>query len=105
MLPWAAAVTTCTGTRLSGQKNQAAAAAATRHFPDRFQNGLRDVGCPPDRDVSLEMVPLDGPAAQRYDARPGTCYLLRPDQHVAARWRRFDPAAVRSALCRALALQ
>jgi 3-(3-hydroxy-phenyl)propionate hydroxylase len=40
-------------------------------------------------------------AARRYDARPGTCYLIRPDQHVAARWRRFDAAALRSALARA----
>ena len=43
----------------------------------------------------------DGLAASRYDARPGTCYLIRPDQHVAARWRRFDVAAVRAALARA----
>jgi 3-(3-hydroxy-phenyl)propionate hydroxylase len=35
---------------------------------------------------------------ERYAGRPGTCYLLRPDQHVAARWRRFDVAEVRSAL-------
>jgi 3-(3-hydroxy-phenyl)propionate hydroxylase len=42
-----------------------------------------------------------GWAARRYDARPGTCYLIRPDQHVAARWRRFDAAAVRAALARA----
>jgi len=42
-----------------------------------------------------------GLAARRYDARPGTCYLIRPDQHVAARWRRFDAAAVRAALQRA----
>jgi len=44
-----------------------------------------------------------GLAAARYDARPGTCYLLRPDQHVCARWRRFDAAAVRAALARASA--
>ena len=43
----------------------------------------------------------DGLAARRYDARPGTCYLIRPDQHVAARWRKFDAAAVRAALARA----
>src|SRR5690606_34406217 len=24
--------------------------------------------------------------AQRYDALDGTCYLIRPDQHIAARW-------------------
>jgi 3-(3-hydroxy-phenyl)propionate hydroxylase len=44
----------------------------------------------------------DGLAAARYDARPGTTVLLRPDQHVAARWRRFDPAAVHAAQSRAL---
>ncbi|OHC72920.1 MAG: FAD-dependent oxidoreductase [Rhodocyclales bacterium RIFCSPLOWO2_02_FULL_63_24] len=42
-----------------------------------------------------------GIAAQRYDARPGTVYLLRPDQHVAARWRRLDPEQVRAAMARA----
>jgi 3-(3-hydroxy-phenyl)propionate hydroxylase len=43
-----------------------------------------------------------GLAAQRYDARPETFYLLRPDQHVAARWRRFDLRAVRDAVARAI---
>jgi 3-(3-hydroxy-phenyl)propionate hydroxylase len=43
----------------------------------------------------------EGLLARRYDARPGTVYLLRPDQHVAARWRRFEPALVQAALARA----
>ncbi|CAM4343917.1 FAD-dependent oxidoreductase [Bordetella tumbae] len=39
---------------------------------------------------------------QRYDARPGTCYLLRPDQHIAARRREFDETVMNAALQRAL---
>ena len=42
-----------------------------------------------------------GLVAQRYDGQPGTVYLIRPDQHVAARWRRFDPHAVQGAMRRA----
>jgi len=44
---------------------------------------------------------VDGLAARRYDAQPGTVYLLRPDQHVCARWRKFDLASVRAAITRA----
>lgn len=52
--------------------------------------------------VGLDAVEdSQGLVARRYDARPGTSYLLRPDQHVAARWRNFDAAAVRAALARA----
>jgi len=43
----------------------------------------------------------EGLVARRFDARPGTAYLIRPDQHVAARWRRLDADAVRAALARA----
>jgi 3-(3-hydroxy-phenyl)propionate hydroxylase len=39
--------------------------------------------------------------AARYDARPGTCYLFRPDEHVCARWRSFDLARVLAALAHA----
>jgi 3-(3-hydroxy-phenyl)propionate hydroxylase len=31
----------------------------------------------------------------------GTTYLIRPDQHVAARWRGFDAGLVQAALARA----
>jgi 3-(3-hydroxy-phenyl)propionate hydroxylase len=44
----------------------------------------------------------DGRLAERYDARPGTAYLFRPDQHVCARWRAFDGAQVRAAIARAI---
>ena len=33
-----------------------------------------------------------------YDAAPGTLYLVRPDGHVFARWRRFDAADVTGAI-------
>jgi 3-(3-hydroxy-phenyl)propionate hydroxylase len=42
-----------------------------------------------------------GIAAQRYDAKPGTVYLLRPDQHVTARWRALDVSKVKAAVARA----
>lgn len=51
--------------------------------------------------IPVVACPLQGLAAQRYDARPGTCVLLRPDHHVAARWRRFDASKLRGALARA----
>ena len=52
--------------------------------------------------LQVVVVPAEGAAAERYDARPGTAYLLRPDQHVCARWRQPDAARVAAALRRAL---
>jgi 3-(3-hydroxy-phenyl)propionate hydroxylase len=46
-------------------------------------------------------VECSGLAAKRYDARPGTTYLIRPDRYIAARWRRYDGGAVAAALRRA----
>ena len=45
-----------------------------------------------------------GLAAKRYDAEPGTSYLLRPDGYVAARFRRPTRAGVAAALSRAQGL-
>jgi len=47
------------------------------------------------------VVDAAGFAAERYDATNGTFYLVRPDQHVAARWRVLDLARVRAALLKA----
>jgi 3-(3-hydroxy-phenyl)propionate hydroxylase len=52
--------------------------------------------------LQLRVVPAEGLAAERYDAQPGTAYLLRPDQHVCARWRQPDAGRVAAALRRAL---
>ena len=45
----------------------------------------------------------EGLAAARYGARPGACVLVRPDQHVAAWFDRFEPERVRAAVGRAMA--
>ncbi|NOG71749.1 FAD-dependent monooxygenase [Roseicella sp. DB1501] len=46
----------------------------------------------------------EGRAAARYAAAPGSAYLIRPDMHVCARWRRPDAAALAAALRRAAGL-
>jgi 3-(3-hydroxy-phenyl)propionate hydroxylase len=51
--------------------------------------------------VRGQLIDFEGHAEHRYDARPGTAYLLRPDQHVAARWRSASVDGVRAALARA----
>ncbi len=51
-------------------------------------------GCP-------VIVDAKGLMAKRYDGHAGTTYLLRPDQHVAARWRAFDARPIAQAVARA----
>ncbi len=47
------------------------------------------------------LVDAEGIARERYGGGPGVTYLIRPDQHVAARFDRFDPAALQRAHARA----
>ena len=47
------------------------------------------------------IVDAQGWVAKRYDGKVGTTYLLRPDQHVAARWRQLNAAQVQQAVTRA----
>jgi 3-(3-hydroxy-phenyl)propionate hydroxylase len=82
----------------------ASAKAALESLPPRL---------PPLRLVSIDaagkelaaLTDVKGVAFRRYDAASGTAYLLRPDQHIAARWREIDAAALGSAFHRALGLE
>lgn len=48
-------------------------------------------------------VDKEGLAFERYDAKHGTLYLARPDQHVAARWREPEVSRIVAAVARATA--
>ena len=52
--------------------------------------------------IGEDFFDRDGLFAQRFDATPGAAWLVRPDQHLCARWRQFDPVAVARAHRRAL---
>ena len=51
---------------------------------------------------ALQLGDEKGVLNERYNLGEAAVYLIRPDQHVAARWRTLDPAAVNAALRRAL---
>jgi 3-(3-hydroxy-phenyl)propionate hydroxylase len=44
----------------------------------------------------------EGAVARGFGAEPGTCYLLRPDLHIAGRWRTLAPSEVVAQLKREL---
>ena len=52
--------------------------------------------------IGEDLFDREGLFAQRLDATPGAAYLVRPDQHLCARWRRFEAAKVAAARTRAL---
>ena len=56
----------------------------------------------PDARWPQALIDGDGQLARSFDAVDGSAYLLRPDGHVAARWKRADAASVRAARQRAL---
>lgn len=67
-------------------------------------NGARPNG-PPGiaiRMVGEDLIDAEGLFAARYDARPGSVYLVRPDQYLCARFRAFDAGALAAARRRAL---
>ena len=53
------------------------------------------------RVVGEDLHDAEGLFAERYDARPGSLYLIRPDQYVCARFRSFDADALAKAHARA----
>jgi 3-(3-hydroxy-phenyl)propionate hydroxylase len=44
------------------------------------------------------LIDARGVVSRRYDARDGTTYVIRPDQHVCARFRDFHPDKIRRAV-------
>ena len=64
-------------------------------MPFRCLVVTREPGAPP-RDSTLNDP--DGSVFDAYGAEAGTFYLVRPDRHVAARWRQLAPDEVRDAL-------
>ena len=72
---------------------------------NRAERAAAEAGAAAGVPVATVRIPIDEAhalAARRYDARAGTVYLLRPDQHVCGRWRQADAGIVRAALHRAL---
>ena len=78
------------------------------HLGNNFTLLLIDPEAPAQTDTSLEVLSLStnsdptGLLKERYlGTAPQAAYLIRPDQHVAARWTQLDENALASALAKA----
>jgi 3-(3-hydroxy-phenyl)propionate hydroxylase len=101
------AASTFTGIYFLGLNEDFTKATATFSALSNLPIGVRSViviprgaQVPPISDVTI-VEDVEGLVTERFDARPGTFYLLRPDQHVCARWRTLDVRSVSSAVDRA----
>ena len=47
--------------------------------------------------IGEDLIDAEGLLARRLDASPGAAYLIRPDQHLAARWRTAEAPAIAAA--------
>lgn len=92
------------GTELDAQTAAALEALAKGDVPAKIVAVIEGEGAAPAGLPTSATVLRDaeGLASQRYDAHDGAFYLIRPDQHVCARWRRVDAERLARALKRAL---
>lgn len=51
--------------------------------------------------IGRDLHDATGLFAVRYDPAPGSCWLVRPDHYLAARFRRYDRTRIEAALARA----
>ncbi|MEQ8965869.1 MAG: FAD-dependent oxidoreductase [Azospirillaceae bacterium] len=87
----------------AGADGPPAHAAATTTDRHPLIRPLWILEAPGDAHGQPAVVDADGLVAARYGGAPGVTYLIRPDQHVAARWPAPEAEAVTAALARALA--